>query len=111
MDEGPLGVHQVELMVKPGPGLHDGRGVGQAAHRSLDLIKVNISLTIFQRPEVRNPLELATIKEANESRLCYGECQNISHLGEIAARYNGGRLVVDPYLNTIVAQYIPILPL
>ena len=34
VDEGPLGVHQVELVVQPGPGLHDGRGVGEAAHGS-----------------------------------------------------------------------------
>ncbi len=37
VDEGPLGVHEVELVVEPGPRLHDGRGVGQAAHRSLHL--------------------------------------------------------------------------
>ncbi len=35
MDEGPLGVHEVELVVESGPGLHDGGGVGQAAHRAL----------------------------------------------------------------------------
>ena len=31
MDEGPLGVHQVELVVQPAPGVHDGRGVGEHA--------------------------------------------------------------------------------
>merc|ERR550539_1979873 len=31
MDEGPLGVHQVELVVQPGPGLGDGGGVGEHA--------------------------------------------------------------------------------
>ena len=31
MDEGSLGVHQVELVVQPGPGLGDGRGVGEHA--------------------------------------------------------------------------------
>merc|ERR550539_340617 len=40
VDEGPLGVHQVELVVEPGPGLHDGGGVGQAANRSLHLGEV-----------------------------------------------------------------------
>ena len=29
VDEGPLGVHQVELVVEPGPGLGDGRGIGK----------------------------------------------------------------------------------
>ena len=40
VDEGPLGVHQVKLVVQPGPGLHDGGGVGQAANRSLHLGEV-----------------------------------------------------------------------
>jgi len=31
VDEGPLGVHEVELMVEPGPGLRDGGGVRQHA--------------------------------------------------------------------------------
>lgn len=30
--KGPLGEHQVEFSVEPGPGLTDDRGVGQAAH-------------------------------------------------------------------------------
>merc|ERR1712173_283131 len=40
VDEGPLGVHQVELVVKPGPGLGDGGGVGEHAHSSRDLGQV-----------------------------------------------------------------------
>ena len=32
MHEGALGVHEIELVVQPGPGLSDGRGVGQHAH-------------------------------------------------------------------------------
>jgi hypothetical protein len=36
VDKGALRVHEVELVVKPCPGLHDGCGVGQAADRSLD---------------------------------------------------------------------------
>jgi hypothetical protein len=35
VDEGALGVHEVELVVEPGPRLHDGGGVGEAAHRAL----------------------------------------------------------------------------
>ncbi len=35
MDEGPLGIHEVELVVEPGPGLHDGGRVRQAADRPL----------------------------------------------------------------------------
>ena len=31
MNEGPLGVHEVELVVQSGPGLHDGGGVGETA--------------------------------------------------------------------------------
>merc|ERR1719285_805209 len=38
--EGPLGVHQVELVVEPGPGLGDGRRVGQHAHGSAYLRQV-----------------------------------------------------------------------
>ena len=40
VDEGPLGVHQVELVVQPGPGLGNGRGVGEHTDRSLDLGQV-----------------------------------------------------------------------
>ena len=38
--EGALGVHEVELVVQAGPGLGDGRGVGQHAHGPGDLGKV-----------------------------------------------------------------------
>ena len=31
MNKGTLGVHEVKLVIQPGPGLHDGRGVGEAA--------------------------------------------------------------------------------
>ena len=41
MDEGPLGVHQVELVVQPGPCLHDGGGVGEAADRPVHLGQVS----------------------------------------------------------------------
>merc|ERR1712027_28638 len=41
VDEGPLGVHEVELVVKPGPGLGDGRGVREHAHGPADLSKVS----------------------------------------------------------------------
>merc|ERR1719340_353805 len=40
VDEGTLGVHQVELVVKPGPGLGDGGGVGEHAHGALHLGQV-----------------------------------------------------------------------
>jgi hypothetical protein len=40
VDEGPLGVHEVELVVEPGPGLGDGGGVGQHAHRPRHLRQV-----------------------------------------------------------------------
>ena len=40
VDEGPLGVHQVELVVQPGPSLGDGGGVGEHADGSLDLGQV-----------------------------------------------------------------------
>ena len=40
VDEGPLGVHQVKLVVEPGPGLHDGRGVGEAADCTVDFRKI-----------------------------------------------------------------------
>ena len=38
--ESPLGVHQVELVIQPSPGLHDGRGVGEAADGAVDLGQV-----------------------------------------------------------------------
>merc|ERR1712045_763083 len=41
VDEGPLGVHQVELVVQPGPGLGDSGGVGEHADSSLDLGKIS----------------------------------------------------------------------
>merc|ERR1712066_480221 len=37
VDKSPLGVHQVELVVEPGPGLGDSRGVGQHAHSTGNL--------------------------------------------------------------------------
>ena len=40
MDEGPLGVHEVELVVEPRPGLHDGGGVGEHADGPVDLGQV-----------------------------------------------------------------------
>ena len=44
VDEGPLGVHQVELVVEPGPGLaHCGR-VGQGTHRPLHLYREGLGL-------------------------------------------------------------------
>ena len=41
VDECTFSVHEVELVVQPGPGLHDGSGVGQTADSSLDLGKVS----------------------------------------------------------------------
>ena len=40
MDKGPLGVHQIKLVVKPGPGLGDGGGVGEHADTSGNLGEV-----------------------------------------------------------------------
>merc|ERR1712110_1030390 len=40
VDEGPLGVHQVKLVVQPGPGLGYGGGVGQHTHGTLYLGQV-----------------------------------------------------------------------
>merc|ERR1712115_613217 len=40
MDEGTLGVHQVKLVVKPGPGLSDGSGVAKHTHSPADRGKV-----------------------------------------------------------------------
>merc|ERR1711936_1454841 len=40
VDKGPLGVHEVELVVKPGPGLSDGGGVREHAHGPLHLGQV-----------------------------------------------------------------------
>merc|ERR1719225_77555 len=41
VDEGSLGVHQVELVVQPGPGLGDGGGVGEHADSSGNLSLVS----------------------------------------------------------------------
>ena len=40
MDEGSLGVHKIELVVKTSPGLSDGGGVGQHAHSPLYLAEI-----------------------------------------------------------------------
>merc|ERR1719158_1016932 len=40
VDEGALGVHQVELVVQPCPSLGDGSGVGEHAHGALHLRQV-----------------------------------------------------------------------
>ena len=56
MYKGALGIHKIKLMVKSGPGLGDGRGVGQHADAA-------------------------------------------RHFGEVTARDNGGRLVVDANLE------------
>merc|ERR1711948_14295 len=41
VDKSPLGVHQVKLMVKSGPGFGDGGGVREHAHGPADLSKVS----------------------------------------------------------------------
>jgi hypothetical protein len=41
VDEGTLGVHEVELVVKAGEHLGDGRGVGDHAHGTLHLGKIS----------------------------------------------------------------------
>jgi hypothetical protein len=40
VNEGPLGVHEVELVVQSGPGLGDGGGVGQHADGPLHLRQI-----------------------------------------------------------------------
>merc|ERR1711934_683808 len=40
MNKSSLGIHEVKLVVEPGPGLGDGRRVGEHAHSSLDLGQV-----------------------------------------------------------------------
>merc|ERR1712190_194069 len=40
VDEGPLGVHEVELVVKSGPGLGNSSGVREHAHGPADLGKI-----------------------------------------------------------------------
>merc|ERR1712232_878028 len=40
VDEGTLGVHEVELVVNAGEDLSDGRGIGDHAHGALDAGKV-----------------------------------------------------------------------
>ncbi len=40
MDKGPLGVHQVELVIQTCPGLSDGSSVAQHTHRPLNLGQV-----------------------------------------------------------------------
>ncbi|KAL0625834.1 putative uncharacterized protein C8orf44 [Plecturocebus cupreus] len=39
--KGPLGIHEIELMVQAGPGLRDGRGVAQHAQGPLHLSQVS----------------------------------------------------------------------
>jgi hypothetical protein len=40
VNKGPLCEHEVELVVEPGPGLHDGGGVGEAADGAADFGQV-----------------------------------------------------------------------
>lgn len=40
VDESPLGVHQIELVIETSPSFGDGGGVGQHAHGTLDLGEV-----------------------------------------------------------------------
>lgn len=40
MDKGPLGVHEVKLVIKSGPCLGDGGGVAQHTHSALNLGKI-----------------------------------------------------------------------
>jgi hypothetical protein len=40
VDEGPLGIHKVELVVEPGPGLGDGGRVGEHADAARHLCQV-----------------------------------------------------------------------
>ena len=40
MNEGALGVHQIELVVQSRPGLGDGGGVGEHADRALHLRQI-----------------------------------------------------------------------
>ena len=42
VDEGTLGVHEIELVGKSRPGLGDGGGVGQHAHGTVDLGEVTV---------------------------------------------------------------------
>lgn len=42
MNEGTLGVHEIELVGQGGPGLTDGSGVGQHAHSAVDTGKVAV---------------------------------------------------------------------
>ena len=37
MNEGPLGIHKIELVIKSGPGFGDGRRIGQHADGALNL--------------------------------------------------------------------------
>jgi len=41
VDESPLGVHQVELVVQPGPSLRNGSGIGEHADSPRDLGKIS----------------------------------------------------------------------
>ena len=41
MDERPLSIHEVKLMIQSCPGLHDSGSVGQAAHGALHSCKVS----------------------------------------------------------------------
>ncbi len=41
VNKSPLGIHQVELVVEPSPGLGDGGGVGKHADGTLDLGKIS----------------------------------------------------------------------
>ncbi len=41
MNEGPFGVHEIELVVQTGPRFHDGCGVGEAADGAVHLGQIS----------------------------------------------------------------------
>ena len=41
MNEGPLGIHEIKLVVEPSPGFSNGSGVAEHAHRTRDLGQVS----------------------------------------------------------------------
>ena len=72
MNKSSLGVHEVKLVVQPGPGLGDGGGVGE---------------------HTDGPLHLRI-----HHYKCHRDLQR-GYLGEVTARDHSGRLVVDADLE------------
>ena len=78
MHESSLGIHEIKLVVKSGPGLSDGSGVAQHADSALDLGQVSswddswgLVVDAHLGRESRGMVQYGTIDLSEFSKCCY----------------------------------------